>query len=326
MSRSNDRKFIVKHIVKNYKRWLKNTLGKISVSNGATHFGKSVEESIEYIFQVFNDYLIYGNLSDKNLEEKTILEIGPGDNLGVALLFIAKGAKKVYTIDKYFSERIQSDEVKIYKAIRERLKDDERIRFDNAITLEEKDFKLNKDKIESIYGKSLEEIKSKSLNNYFDMIVSRAVLQVVNHLDRLFRKMNDCLKIGGIMLHKVDLRDYGTFTKYKNHELGNLMFSDFIYTQMTNHSSIPNRKRINEYQKIVANYQYHDKYYITHIFGNEEKVFDPHQLELKEGMDYDNSHLEYIKQVKPLLFPKYRSYSDLDLLISGFFMVAKKYG
>src|SRR3954454_265960 len=92
--------------------------GRIESDIGSTHWEWSTERSVRYIEMVFRSYLDYGGLNVRDLQDKRILELGPGDNLGVAALLYAAGASQVVCLDKFFSRRDTSQQVAIYRALR----------------------------------------------------------------------------------------------------------------------------------------------------------------------------------------------------------------
>jgi hypothetical protein len=69
--------------------------GDINSCARSTHMSLTLAESVSYVNRTYEDYCRYGQLGPASLEGKTILEGGPGDNLGVALRFIAAGAAQV---------------------------------------------------------------------------------------------------------------------------------------------------------------------------------------------------------------------------------------
>src|SRR5229473_2762503 len=86
------RMFIIFYeIVNNWRTKRQLNAGKIQGTSGTTHARKTLQQSLDYINQVFEDYLIYSGISVNMLQGKRILEIGPGDNLGVALKFLLAG-------------------------------------------------------------------------------------------------------------------------------------------------------------------------------------------------------------------------------------------
>src|SRR2546427_6616628 len=109
--------------------------GEIETEHGSTHSQISLDESLSYIDEQFADYLTYGQLTAEQLRDRKILELGFGDNVGVALRFLAAGAARVVCVDKFYSRRDVTHEREIYAALRERLSSDEKQRFDAAIAI-----------------------------------------------------------------------------------------------------------------------------------------------------------------------------------------------
>ncbi len=142
-------------IYKNWKMRRSFRGGNIESLHGSTHTGRSVEASLAYIDQQFADYLEYGGLLIADLKGKRILELGFGDNLGVALKFLVAGAKQVVCIDKFYSRRVSEHERAIYTAIRANLTGADRRSFDDAIELTE-GITLNPTRLTTINGLSLE--------------------------------------------------------------------------------------------------------------------------------------------------------------------------
>src|SRR3979411_467637 len=62
---------------------------------GSTHSQilSGIPESVQYINLQFAEYLSYSGLSREQLKHKRVLELGYGDNVGVALKFLASGSE-----------------------------------------------------------------------------------------------------------------------------------------------------------------------------------------------------------------------------------------
>src|SRR5215218_1948090 len=58
-------------------------------------------QELKLIDDTFEHYLKYSGLTRESLKGQTVLEIGPGENAGVALRFLAAGATEVVCIDKF---------------------------------------------------------------------------------------------------------------------------------------------------------------------------------------------------------------------------------
>jgi len=61
---------------------------------------KNFSEDIERFFDIY-EKLCERYKNDLFFENKTLLELGPGNSLEMALLFLASGAKKVFLADKF---------------------------------------------------------------------------------------------------------------------------------------------------------------------------------------------------------------------------------
>src|SRR5262245_25604888 len=119
-------------IADNWRKRLQSALGTQNGITGLTHTEFSVSHSIEYIDRVFRDYLEYGELNENMLRNARILELGPGDNVGVALRFLALGAGQVVCLDKFQYRSAEGDQgqLKIYQSLRDSLSDEQRRGFD----------------------------------------------------------------------------------------------------------------------------------------------------------------------------------------------------
>src|SRR5437762_4146412 len=186
------------HLVVNRWAWLRLAMGQVASANGSTHQSWPVERSVEYIGRVFREYLACSSLTP---EGKRILEIGPGDNLGVALKFLAAGASEVVAIDKFFSRRDSQKERRIYLALRNTLTLVERNRFDEAVDLTE-GIRFNPVRLRYHYGAGIEEATEELGSERFDAIVSRAVLEELPDLDAVFSVLDRLLEPGGLQIHR----------------------------------------------------------------------------------------------------------------------------
>ncbi len=110
---------------------------------GATHRGLSVDESVTYVDEsvtyvdsAFEDYLAYGGLREEDLSGARVMELGPGDNFGVALRFLAAGAEKVQGVDRFATWRDPVQQRAIYAALLERMPVEGRRRAEAAVTFD----------------------------------------------------------------------------------------------------------------------------------------------------------------------------------------------
>ncbi len=309
-----------------YDNWrIKRALGggRVETLHGSSHIELSTDESLAYINEQFEDYLRYAGLSQAQLHGKRVLEIGCGDNVGLALKFLAAGAACAVCLDKFYSKRDMTRQQKIYLALRDTLSQDQRRRFDEAISLEEGiDFYPNRLRV--VYGTSLEQAAAMldTTDKHFDIVISRAVLEEIWDLDTTFREMDSVLAPGGYTLHKIDLSDYGIFSDAGMHPLTFLTIPDSVYSLMATHSGIPNRKLISYYRLKMKALGYEARFFTTRVIGREELI--PHKESLILGEDYSAETKALIQDLRPRLSQEFRQYSDENLMVSGVFMIARK--
>ncbi len=309
------------HIYDNWSTKRQFISGNIKTICGSTHSQLLLAESLNYIELVFSDYLKYSGLSTTMLNYKRVLEIGPGDNSGVALKFLLAGAKQVVCLDKFFSKQDWKQQHKIYEALREQSNDGERQIFDEVINLGEGVIG-DAQKLLHIYGIGIEEAEKVLEPESFDLIVSRAVLEHLYDTDAAFSVMDRLLVPGGYMIHKIDFREHEMFFG-KHHPLTFLTIPDSIYKLMTYDSGQPNRRLINYYRRKTTELAYDTKIFITAIVGSESEIL-PHKEIVAFGVDYSDSTISLLNQIRPHLQAEFREILNEDLMVSGIFLVARK--
>jgi len=313
---------ITYHIYDNWQLKKQFNSGKVESSCGSTHSKIPLSESLDYINSVFNDYLKYSHIPTQVIRNKKILEIGSGDNFGVALKFLIAGALEVVCLDKFYSKRDPEHQYKIYQAMRKNLDNDSKQRFDDAINLSN-GIEINPEKLKYIYGKGIEEAEKLFNPSSFDFIVSRAVLEHLYDSDAAFSVMDNLLTPGGYMIHKIDFRDHKIFTAQGMHPLTFLTIHDPIYRLMTINSGKPNRKLINYYKNKLYELKYCADIYIIRILGENSEIF-PHKKNIELGIDYFESTISLINKIRSKLIANFRNMPEEDLIISGIFLTAIK--
>jgi SAM-dependent methyltransferase len=313
---------IVAHrIFDNWRRRRAFKAGNTVTAYGSTHEFWSLEKSVNYINLVHREYVEYSGLDAEAFRGSRILEVGPGDNFGVALRFLAGGAKQVVSLDKFYSERNVEQQTHIYQELRKQLSPDEARVFDECIKLNG-DIVLNEERLRYIYGHGVEEADQILEPGSFDFIVSRAVIHNVYNIDRGFEAMDRLLAPGGYMLHKIDMTDENMFSSRGMHPLTFLTIPERVYYLMASDSGKPNRKLVSDYREQLEKRGYESKILITAILGAGPLV--PHQEKIEQGTDYSEKTLSLIKTIRPKLAAPYRDRSDAELAATGTFLIAKK--
>lgn len=292
--------------------------------HGSTHSHIPLADSLAYINAQFDDYLRYGELAPEDLRGKRIFELGFGDNIGVALRFLAVGASQVVCLDKFYSKRDKEQERKIYQALRETLTGDELRRFDEVVDLTD-GIKTDPEKIKCLYGFDVEASEELKDVEPFDIALSRGAIQDIFEPDPAFHAMDRILKPGGLMLHKIDLSDQGMFRKYGMNPLTFLTIPDSVYRLMAEGSGKPNRKKMSYYRRLLEDLGYDVRLLITDIIGRGGRGdLVPHREKIALGTDYSDETLALVQYIRPKLSSGFRQMSDEELLVDGIFVVARK--
>lgn len=301
--------------------------GKIESISGSTHMNVPTEKSVAYINRQFDDYIRYGRITPEYLAGKHVLEGGPGDSLGVCLLFLAHGAARAVAVDKFFAKQDGEQQRAIYLKLREQLNPEQQRRYDAAVDLRN-GVQFNSEYVQTIYGSGMEEFGDLFEAGSFDLVVSRAVVQEIYDTERVFRGIDKVLRPGGLQMHKIDMRDYGTFSSNGHHPLTFLTLSDAVYARMAKNSDRPSRKTIDSYRRMMQGYGYEADLYISTIieygYPKPPKELNPHKTKLVSGVDYTEAELEMVRRIRPKLAPQFAALPDEDLIATGIFLVARK--
>jgi hypothetical protein len=311
-----------RYVFRNGRARMRDGLGLRTGESGATHQGLPVRQSVEYIERVFADYLTYGGISKDWLAGKHILEIGPGDNLGVALLFAAAGAGQVVCLDRFETRSDAAQLRSIYEALRSHLSIEEQARFDQA--LDRESLRVRPEKVRHVVGVAIEQADRVLEAGSFDWIVSRAVLEEIPHrkLSACFAAQDRLLAPGGRLAHKIDLRDYGIFSARGFHPLEYWTLPDWLHTLMSSHEPAPNRKRAAYYRALLESRGYCCDVFITHVAGNKAEI-EPHWKTYPRDVRVEQAR-RLVGHIRAGLAAEFRALSDEDLMTMGIFVAGRK--
>lgn len=312
---------IAHRIFDNWRRRRAFQSGNTVTAYGSTHESWSLEKSVNYINLVYREYIEYAGVGPEMLRGTRILEVGPGDNFGVALKFLAAGAAKVVCLDKFYSERNVEQQTRIYYELRKQLSPNQARVFDECIKLNG-DIELNEERLQYIYGHGIEEADQILDPGSFDFIVSRAVIHNVYDIDRGFEAMDRLLAPGGFTLHKIDLSDENMFSSRGMHPLTFLTIPERIYYLMASDSGKPNRKLIGDYREQMRKRGYEAKILVTGVLG--AGPLAPHKEKIEQGVDYSEKTLSLINEIRPKLATPFRDRSDAELAATGIFLIGRK--
>lgn len=204
----------------------------------------------KYFIECFCDYQKHLGLNNEDiksyLRDKVILEYGPGDILGVALLLYAYGARMVHCADRFPLSKLSDKNIDVYTHLLNSLDGEERQRA-------EKIFREKGNPASGFNENYVRYIITKNglsgEKNKYDLIISRAVLEHVNDLSETILDIKQSMKKNGISLHKVDLKSHG-LDRYTEFDF--LTLPTFIYNLMYSHKGFPNRWRVDKYKELAS--------------------------------------------------------------------------
>jgi len=229
----------------------------------------------------------------KYLSGKLVLEYGPGDILGVALLMYAHGAERIDCVDKFPLSKLSKKNINVYEHILNSLDSDKRERANSAFKeVSNPGSGFNP----SVVSYNVTKNGLSGASGLYDLIISRAVLEHVNSLEETMYDIKRSLKINGISIHKVDLKSHG-LDRYT--DLDFLTWPTKIYKLMYSHKGFINRWRINKYIELADCYNLLVK-----------------KLSPTEMLDKDKLDIIYSKVAK-----EFTSLSPNDLSWLGFWII-----
>lgn len=210
-------------------------------SGGGKIDNYSPKEMARYCKNVYQLYLNHG----LELKGKKVLEVGPGRSLGISLLFVLGGAKKVYAVDRFNCLSPRDDLVLKHLSPKY-------------------EYYMKQIEYRTL---PIEYLNDKKIGK-FDLIVSNAVIEHVNDLEQTLKNFHSLLSPSGIMIHKVDLRAHNRFLK--GGPLYFLKYSNFLWKMMGNNIGVPNRMRFPDYKSILIKYGFEFEFKIDEYFDLNE--------------------------------------------------------
>ena len=293
----NDIVLFLKALISNQlAKYAPETYTKLTHQTGRGSGEEHPTEIAEYFIKCFHDYRLQIGLDENNfinfLKEKNILEYGPGDILGVAFLMYAYGAKKVDCVDSFPLARVSDKSINVYEILLNSIDKDKRDRASKAFNIKDDPKSgFNTDMINYC-------IKKDGLSgghNQYDLVISRAVLEHVNNLEKIFKDIKEAMKDNGLSIHQVDLKSHG-LDRYTEFDF--LAWPGCLYNLMYSYKGFPNRWRVNKYIELA-------------------NAFD---LKIKHISPTDIIDMEKLDIVYPKLRPEFRVIPREQLSWLGFWI------
>ena len=250
-----------------------------------------------YFVECFRDYHKQLGIDEAEFESflkgKRVLEYGPGDILGVALLMYAHGAESVDCFDRFPLHTASEKNLRVYETLLASLEGHTRQRANTAFVEPGKPASgFNPSAVR--YRVSDDGLSGAS--KQYDLVISRAVLEHVGNLEATVRDVATALKPEGVSIHEVDLRSHG-LDRYQTFDF--LTWPAPVYRLMFSQKGFPNRWRLNKYRDLFAQAGLHIR-----------------KLEPTTCLT-----AEQVARVEPHLSGRLRGVSSSDLAWMGFWVI-----
>ncbi len=243
---------------------------------------------VGYDFNVVDAWLNnYGAFTGESITGKTVLELGPGSNLGTGLILLSRGAKKYLAIDVFDS--VQYTQEVFYDHLFERLGCDA-LRAELAHQYEPDG---------RIHYMVDPQFRIERIDEPVDVIFSHSAFEHFDDVAEVIRQITAISAPGTTIISRVDLQ---------THELGvrdcdplNIYrYSDTLWRWLGDKGA-PNRTRTPEYQRILEDHGW-------------EAEIEPVRTLTRE----------YVDKMLPGLIRRYQNFGTEEMGILGFFMRATK--
>ncbi len=273
---------------------------------GQTGRGAAAEEAPADIAQYFRDcvdaYFEHLRIAPADvpafLSGKTLMEYGPGDLPGVAALMVARGASKVYCVDRFPLVNLSPKNARVLGDLIDGSHGIERERLLACLARPgDPAAGFAPERIEYLVRPS----GLSGLRESVDLVFSRAVLEHVDDLEATFADMTAALRPGALAIHQADLRSHGL---HLSNPLDFLAWSRSLWQLMYSEKGVPNRWRIDKYRSILQRLP----------------------AEVLELLPTKLAAHEHVAAVRPALAPEFQAISDEDLSWLGFWLVMRKHG
>lgn len=249
-SRARDVLLFAKAMLSNQLAWIApSAYVRLTRQTGRGEGAEETPEQVaDYFLACFEDYRRHLGIAGGDfaafLNGKQILEYGPGDVLGMALLLYAHGAASVQCFDRFPLVATSEKNLRIYERLLASLDGAARDRALGA-------FRTKGDPASGLEPSAIAYVVAQDglsgARGAYDLILSRAVLEHVDNLAGTVADIAAALKPGGVTIHEVDLRSHG-LDRYRTFDF--LTWPEAAYRLMFSRKGFPNRIRVNTYRTL----------------------------------------------------------------------------
>ncbi len=227
---------------------------------------ENIDKAISYDFKIVNHWLnFFQNYTKQtSLENKTILELGPGADLGIGLILLFLEAKQYNAID--VNNLIQKTPYSFYTQLFEELKSNKFLNYQfiknfyknsdkNKIQQKVKDLEKELNLSYKNQSKKLNYIIEQNFDlsifkeNSIDIFFSQAAFEHFDDIEKTIMQMSKIAKDNAIFIAEIDLQTHSKPLRNLD-PLNIYRYPNWLY-KILKFPGIPNRKRIYEYKTLL---------------------------------------------------------------------------
>ena len=227
------------------------------------------------------------------LKDGAVCEVGPGDCLATAALFLGLGARRVDLVEIQPAV-VNEKQIQVLETIR-----DTGLPIDMDVVTRKPRLDLNPDRIRYHMG-FMENVQ---LPVHYDFIFSTFVLEHVEDLQAFFTACAQSLKPGGSMVHIIDLGGHNEFEDPVP-PLDFQTYPDWLYSLMYPRFHRATRRFVSDYEQAVQSCGLH----------------------VVERRVLRHAHADYLKSIRDRLRPAARSLPTEELATIEFALVLQQLG
>lgn len=216
-----------------------------------------IDGSVNYAFQVVEHWIRFlrSKHPDFSYEKQNILELGPGSDLGIASILLAKGAEKYYAYDIH--DLVQYSRQEFYTHLFQRISSE--IGYKNISESELHNLVKNYSntgcgKINYICKNNID--FAEIADGEITLVVSQAALEHYSDLNYTFSLLASKCKGGATFVAEVDLKAHSRWVR--DYDPLNIYYYNSWLYKLLSHKATPNRLRPHEYKKFLEDNGWRD--------------------------------------------------------------------
>jgi len=206
---------------------------KMRVKLGRTALPPEIDQLDRFVYKLLDYVQKYAG----PVAGKSVLEIGPGDNLVTGLAFLAAGAASYTALDRFPGPYASADARQWYKLLAQHWRDGSWPEQLDPLTFPYQD---------RVNIKPMP-IENAGVLGHFDIVCSMAVGEHITDIGTFARAIRDAIRPGGIGVHYID------FSGHQWDQLGDpflfLKFPELLWKMMGSQRGAPNRVRFDQYKE-----------------------------------------------------------------------------